>query len=70
MLVVGGHPGLAHAEEHQQAVAGIHDGMDALRDHRRRAGEGSGDELDDPDQQVADDSRDDGRRGLALRSAL
>ena len=51
-------PLVAHEEEH--LVAGIGDGVDRLREHRRRTGEGEGDELADRDADIGQQSRDHG----------
>ena len=62
------HVGLARrlldAEQDEQAVAGIHDGVYTLGDHRRRPRDGGCDELDDADENVRGNRGDHGAGAL------
>ena len=48
------------ADKEQHLVAGVGHRVDGLRQHRRRSGEGEGDELADGDAEIGEESGDDG----------
>ncbi len=68
VLLVGGLRAAAQAVVEQDAVAGVHQGVDALGDHGRAAGEPGGHELDGGDGHVADDRGDDGFLGFGCHA--
>ena len=47
----------AHAEKNQPAIAGVDERVDPFRQHRRAAGERSGDKLRDRNREIAGNCR-------------
>ena len=62
--------GAVHAQQHQQAVAGVDHGVDAFGEHGGRARYSRCDELDDAYCDVAYDCRHDGYLALTLGGGL
>jgi hypothetical protein len=61
MTRIGGPPAAADADEQQDLVTGVDQRVNALRQHRRAAREGSGDELRQRDHQVGAQRADHGQ---------